>query len=304
MTASPTFFPQRATLPAASRETSERGHLRRLRGLGRRVLPAALGALLLVGCAGTRAISAKERDQAAIQYDLGVEALRVCDARTALEHFQQAVRTDPELDVAHAALGLTYHISFADPLKAIAHYRKSLELKPKSPEVNCNLANVYLDLGRYDEAIALYEKALEDILYKTPFIAENNLGWCHYKRGNVEKGIDHIRTAIIANPRFCLGYRNLGIIHAEQGDAAKATENFALYAKHCPDSPDAQFRLGVALLKTGEKAGARAAFEKCATPIPEADGDRGAGLSKGCRQVQDRALLEECRRYRQLMAEE
>ena len=199
MTASPTFFPQRATLPAASRETFERGHLRRLRGLGRRVLPAALGALLLVGCAGTRAISAKERDQAAIQYDLGVEALRVCDARTALEHFQQAVRTDPELDVAHAALGLTYHISFADPLKAIAHYRKSLELKPKSPEVNCNLANVYLDLGRYDEAIALYEKALEDILYKTPFIAENNLGWCHYKRGNIEKGIDHIRTAIIAN---------------------------------------------------------------------------------------------------------
>ena len=108
----------------------------------------------------------------------------------------------------------------------------------------------------------------------------------------------------LANPRFCLGYRNLGIIHAEQGDAAKAAENFGLYAKHCPDSPDAQFRLGVALLKTGEKAGAREAFEKCATPIPEADGERGAGLSKGCRQVQDRALLEECRRYRQLMAAE
>lgn len=272
--------------------------------LDTRLVAAVLAVCLAAGCAGTRGLTAKERDQAAIQYDLGIEALRICDARTALEHFQQAVRVDPGLDVAHAALGLTYHVSFADPLKAIAHYRKALELKPKSPEVNCNLANVYLDLGRYDEAIALYEKALEDILYKTPFIAENNLGWCHYKRGDAEKGIDHIRTAIIANPKFCLGYRNLGIIYAEQGDQAKAAENFALYAKHCPGSPDAQFRMGVALLKLGDTAGARQAFELCSTPIPETDDDRARGLSKGCRKAQDLALLDECRRYGKLIEDQ
>lgn len=307
MTASPPSTSQRDKTPRPHLDKPGGGlrdrHPGRWAG-ARRLAAVAIAASLMAGCAGQRGITAKERDQAAIQYDLGIEALRVCDARTALEHFQQATRTDPGLDVAHAALGLTYHLSFADPLKAIAHYKKALELKPKSPEVNCNLANVYLDLGRYDEAIVLYEKALEDILYKTPFIAENNLGWCHYKRGDVEKGIDHIRTAIIANPKFCLGYRNLGLIHAEQGDQAKAAENFALYAKHCPDSPDAQFRQGVAMLKLGDTAGARQAFERCAAPVPGTEEDRAGGLSKGCRKVQDQALLDECRRYRQLMEEQ
>lgn len=264
---------------------------------------ACLG-LGVLSCAGHRSVTSRDRDQAAIQYDLGVEALRVCDARTALEHFQQATRTDPGLDLAHAALGLTYHLSFADPLKAIAHYKKALELKPKAPEVNCNLANVYLDLGRYDEAIALYEKTLEDILYKTPFIAENNLGWCHYKRGEVEKGIDHIRTAIIANPKFCLGYRNLGLIYGEQGDHAKAAENFTLYVKYCPSSMDAHFRLGVALLKLGDRDGAHRSFGECATSVREADEDKAHVLNKGCRQVQDVALLDECRKYKQLMEEQ
>lgn len=263
-------------------------------------LALALSALVGASCAGPR-ISAKERDQAAIQYDLGVEALRTCDARTALEHFQLAVKTDPELEVAHAALGLTYHLSFADPLKAIAHYKKALELRPKSPEVSCNFANVYLDLGRYDEAIALYEKALEDVLYKTPFIAENNLGWCLYKKGEVQKGIGHIRTAIAANPGFCLGYRNLGIIYSETGEPERSAENFLLYAKNCPASPDAQFRLGMILLKKGDKTGAREAFGSCASQAPSEDDDKTKALSKGCRKAQDLALLEECRKYRDLL---
>ncbi len=304
MTAQPptTFERARRRLPDRG-QTGQRRQARCRRTAWRSLGALALAAALL-GCAGHRGVTAKQRDQAAIQYDLGVEALRACDARTALEHFQQSVRTDPGLDLAHAALGLTYHVSFADPLKAIAHYKRALELRPKSPEVNCNLANVYLDLGRYEEAISLYEKALEDILYKTPFIAENNLGWCHYKRGDVEKGVDHIRTAIIANPRFCLGYRNLGLIYAEQGDHARAAENFALYAKHCPDSPDAQFRLGVALLKVGDRAGARQAFARCAVTAPEPDEARAPGLNKGCREVRDQALFDECQKYGQLMDEQ
>jgi Tfp pilus assembly protein PilF len=272
--------------------------------LGRLSIALSLLAVLAqAACAGPR-ITAKERDQAAIQYDLGVEALRACDARTALEHFQQAVKTDPELEVAHAALGLTYHMSFADPLKAIAHYQKALELRPKSPEVSCNFANVYLDLGRYDEAIALYEKALEDVLYKTPFIAENNLGWCLYKKGEVQKGIDHIRTAIAANPGFCLGYRNLGLIYGEMGEPEKSAENFVLYAKNCPSSPDAQFRLGMILLKKGDKAGAKEAFLNCASQAPASEEDKAAALSKGCRKAQDLALLDECRKYRDLLEAE
>lgn len=257
----------------------------------------ALSAFLTTGCAGHRSITAKERDQAAIQYDLGVEAMRSCDSRTALSHFQKAVQTDPELEVAHAALALVYHTSFANPDKAIEHYKKALELRPKFSEARGNLATVYQDMGRYDEAIALNQEVLDDILYRTPFIAENNLGWCLYKTGQTQNGIAHIRAAIASNPKFCLGYRNMGIIYEEQGDAEASLANFSLYAKHCPTSADAQYRLGIALMKKGDKEGAAESFAKCAVPAEATESEKVRPLTRGCRQIQDMALADECRKY-------
>lgn len=227
-------------------------------------LALAAAALALSGATcGTRP-SKKEQDQATIHYDLGVQAMQIGDARGALAAYEKAVALDPDFDLAHNALGLTYHLSFGEPDKAIAHYKRALEINPKFSEAYTNLGNVYLSLQRYGEAAPLYEKALSDILYKTPYIAENNLGWCYYKRGDTQAAIDHIKTALIANPRFCLGYKNLGIIYSETGNPEKAAESFGRYAKNCPDLADAHHRYGAALLKVDDQAGARREFSTCA----------------------------------------
>jgi tetratricopeptide (TPR) repeat protein len=148
-----------------------------------------------------------------------------------------------------------------------------------------NLGNVYLDQGRYDEAIPLYEKALSDILYKTPYIAENNLGWCYYKKGEVQLAIDHIKSALVPNPKFCLGHRNLGIIYSETKQPERAEQSFCLYAKHCPDVPDARYRCGRALLSSGDTEGARRELAVC--------------VDKG----QDQPLGDDCRRLLEQLAQ-
>lgn len=205
----------------------------------------------------------RTRDQALIHYDMGVHALESRDVRTALVELQKAVGFDPDLDLAHNALGLVYHMSYAEQDKAIVHYRRALEINPKFSEAATNLGNVFLDQGRFDEAIPLYEQALSDILYKTPYIAENNLGWCYYKKGQIQQGIDHIKSALVPNPRFCLGHRNLGVIYSETGQVEKAAAAFAAYAKNCPEVADAHYRHGRALLGTGDHAGARKALDGC-----------------------------------------
>ncbi|MBI5545541.1 MAG: tetratricopeptide repeat protein, partial [Deltaproteobacteria bacterium] len=135
--------------------------------------------------------------------------------------------------------------------------------------------------GRFDEAIPLYEKALADILYKTPYIAENNLGWCYYKKGQVQEGIDHIKSALVPNPKFCLGYRNLGIILTETHQAEKAISYFALYAKHCPEVADARYRHGRALLGQGDTAAARRELTACV------DKGRGQPVGEDCQRLLD-----------------
>jgi tetratricopeptide (TPR) repeat protein len=231
-----------------------------------------------------------------------------CDARGALTEFRQAIELDPTLDLAFNALGLTYHLSFGDFDSAITNYKKAIDLNPKLSEAYTNLANVYLDQGRYDDAIPLYEKALSDILYKTPYIAENNLGWCYFKKGQVQTGIDHIRSALVSNARFCLGHRNLGLIYAESGDPQKSADSFSLYVRHCPDLADAHFRYGTALLKLQDTEGARRELQTCVAKGNETHADNNGGAQEqqvqSCRRAQELSLIDECQKYLRLLEQQ
>jgi Tfp pilus assembly protein PilF len=267
------------------------------------LLGLLLAAPLLGGATCSSRPDPKAREQAAIHYDLGVQSMRSCDARGALSEYRKAIELDPELELAHHALGLLYHLSFADQASAIVHYQKAITLQPKFSEAYTNLANVYLDQGRYDEAIALYEKALSDILYRTPFIAENNLGWCYYKKGEVQTAIAHIRSALVANAQFCLGHRNLGLIYGESGDPQKSADAFAQYVKHCPEMPDAHFRYGAALLKLQDTEGARREFQTCSVR-PEPPANPPADEQKGCRKAQEYSIIEECQKYLRLLEQQ
>ena len=45
----------------------------------------------------------------------------------------------------------------------------------------------------YDEAIDAFEVALGDILYKTPSLAEGNMGWAYYRMGKTDEGINNMQ---------------------------------------------------------------------------------------------------------------
>ncbi|MBI5546362.1 MAG: tetratricopeptide repeat protein, partial [Deltaproteobacteria bacterium] len=116
----------------------------------RGLIAAAMLALpLLTGATCAPRPDDKKKDQAVLHYDMGVQALQNNDARTALIEQQKAVELDPDLDLAHNALGLLYHVSYGERDKAVEHYRRALELNPKFSEAYTNLGNVFLDQGRF-----------------------------------------------------------------------------------------------------------------------------------------------------------
>jgi TolA-binding protein len=71
-------------------------------------------------------------------------------------------------------------------------------------------------------------------------------------------------VALTTNPKFCLGYRNLGTIYDETGQTEDACRQFGKFREYCPDAPEAHLREGTCLAKLGKVQEAKASFEACA----------------------------------------
>jgi type IV pilus assembly protein PilF len=206
--------------------------------------PLAL-ALALSGC--KHVPTERERQSSEIHYNLGIQAQEAGNIQDALSEFQQAVAQDPDNADARNALGILLHLSF----------------------------------GRHAEAIQSYEKVLNDMLYPTPFIAQSNLGWAYFKKGDTAKALENIKSAVTLNPNFCRGYQNLGFIYDQQGDTQEACRQFSRYREMCPEVADAYMREGVCQAKMGKADAARESFTSCENKAAQP------------------ALKDECRRLRE-----
>jgi Tfp pilus assembly protein PilF len=246
------------------------------RSAPRRLLPLPL--LLLALAAACAHVSEKDREASRAYYELALQLQTNGDTVGALRELERALNTDPQNAPAHNVSGVLMHLSFNRLEEAEGHFKKALQIDPKFSEAHTNLGNLHLSQGRYDAAITAYRKALENVLYETPYIAQANLGWALYKQGDVERGVAEIRAAVQANPQFCLGFRNLGTIHDEQaqrleregqGEAARraleeSLRNLTRYREACPQVADAFLRSGLVEAKLGQAERARESFGKCA----------------------------------------
>ena len=222
---------------------------------------ALLAATVLLACA--TGPSGKQRRGAEVHYDLGVEALRGGRAQEALREFDEALKLNDRLADAYLGRGLVYEFGFGKTAEAERDYRRALQLRPAYPEAHVGLGNVYLDQLRYDEAIAQYEMALNDMLYRTPYFAQSNMGWALYKKGETQKGLDSVRAAVTAAPTFCQGWRTLGEIYEGTGQLERSCDAFAQFAESCPTVAEAHQRLGRCRAKLGRTELARESFSVC-----------------------------------------
>lgn len=217
-------------------------------------------AVALSSCA--HIVTEKDREQAQIHYELAVQNL-VKQPQTAFQEVDEALKLNPEMHEAWHVRGLLLQHAFKRLDEALTAYLKCLELKPDYSEARTNLGNLYIDMKRYDDAIAQYEKALNDVLYGAPFIAQGNLGWAYYKKGDVQQALDHLKAAITINPKYCLGHLKLGQLYEEQQNAEESCKYFGRYREHCPERADAWQYDGLCRAKRGEVDEARKSFDTC-----------------------------------------
>jgi superkiller protein 3 len=121
-----------------------------------------------------------------------------------------------------------------------------LEIDPAYGYAHYNLGILLADMGRTDEAMVHYQKALE--LNPNHAEAHNNLGALLAKTGRTDEAIAHYRKALEINPEAITPFQNLIFAFVQNGqwtDAASFLQNALASAKSAGDEARAEATLQI-----------------------------------------------------------
>ena len=174
-------------------------------------------------------------------YLLGRDFIRIENYETAISHFEDAIKKNPEYADAYLALGyckgeLGHHE------EEIEAYKQAIRIRPNYTEAYFNIGVAYMKVGRYQEAIESYKQA---ILIKPDFEeAYHNLGLTYGMVGRYQKEIEAYKQAILIKPDNAKVYESLGGVYWLTGRYKEAIESYKQAILIKPDF-NAYYWLGV-----------------------------------------------------------
>ncbi len=260
----------------------------------------ATRAVLLVGLlGGCQMMTAIERRQAVDHYVEGQLLADQGDLDAALAELARAVRTDPNLSVAHSAIG-DIHRKRGDNALARVSYRKACDTNPYAFRPHYNLGVVCQVLSATAETVSKAEaylrEAVEVYLRATTLEPEDfdtnlNLGACYYSLGKYTLAEKYCKAAIALRGDSAEAHSNLGIIYDSQGRLYEAIKAYKDSLEIDVHQPKLLMNLGSTYLRQGRLDSAMRAFEMAAREDPDsADAWAQLGTCHYRRKEYDEAL--------------
>jgi len=121
----------------------------------------------------------------------------------------------------------------------VAALKSVAEREPKNVQPRAQLANLYFDADRYDEAIKWYGEALA--LAPDDVNVITDLGVCYYYTNRPDKALELFNRSLELNPKHTKTILNVGIVKAfGKQDLPGASEAWQQVLKLAPNSPEAQ----------------------------------------------------------------
>jgi tetratricopeptide (TPR) repeat protein len=231
-----------------------------------RLVPLILLLLLGAGCGATK----KARNEAEVHYLLGMSYLQQQNPTVALREFLQAADYNPGRADIQQGLGQAYYLKKAYA-QAEEHYLRALKLAPDDPQIETNLAALYLDLQRWDDAIRYFHKAGRNLLFSSPEIALTGAGVAYQQKGALVDAIGAYKEALAANPRYAPAHLRLGETLDAMDKTELAVEEFRKALGLAPDYVVAHYRLALAGLKLRQPGLAENHFREVIRLAPDSE---------------------------------
>jgi len=247
------------------------------------------GKWLFVGLGpGTVSVIATKED-----YVQGGIGLRVSGVSKNPEQFivmKKESEVEPKVDDKTAALRAQF--KKADTLfqdrkfdAALAAYQDFFKERPDLYKIRINIANCYLEMHRFDDAIAEYQEVLKAIIEKKTEVQGNpevakiyaSIGDTYMRQDKLKEAESNFKKSIEISPEdHALAYNVAEILFAA-GKTDDAVKYYDLAIKINPKWAKSYMQKGYAMLNKGDIKGALASFNRFLEIAPdseEADGVR------------------------------
>ena len=177
-----------------------------------RSLPLLLTSMLLLpACLTPRALQDAEHAK-----ELGMAYLSEGNNPLAVTELRKSVKKNKWDAESWHGLGLALFASEQYD-GAEAAFQEAIVLSPAFSQAKMNLGTLYLEVGRWEDAIVHFEEVLDDPEYRQPARARHNLGWAWFNTGDYPKARESYTAVLRQFPRFCPSLRDLGAVDEAEG---------------------------------------------------------------------------------------
>jgi len=194
-----------------------------------------------------------------IHNKLGYDLAMLGRLPEAVARYEEALRLNPDYDVAHANLAKAL-VRLERYPEAIRHYEAAVRLEFGGAATVAELAEALLHEGRSAEGIA----QLRAVVRLAPDWAPgfNNLAYALLLTGSTDDALAAYREAARLDPGFASAWAGLGYALIVAGRPAEAIAPCTEALRLQPDFADAHNTLGIALAQTRRPTEAIASFER------------------------------------------
>ena len=219
----------------------------------------ALTALLaLVGCSS---VSERESLMADTHRDLAGVKLAQGEPEAAISEYRRALALDPDEPDTHLGLAEAYRRKglLSETEREL---REALRLDPEHQEARLALGVAFLQMQRWEDAAAEFQRLVDDPTFIRPSRALVNLGWAHYKSGKLDQAKADFERALQSDRANYVAHLDLGIVLYDRDDLVEAIQHFEECVKIVGERPapvfgsaeaEARFRMAQAYVRLNQR---------------------------------------------------
>src|SRR5271166_4278576 len=198
------------------------------------------------------------------------------DIDNAIAEFTQATRIDPNYALGYAALGNTYWAGFQEfskgndwVAKSSHNCEKALQLNPDLVEGHICMGRLYNGTGKYDKAVEEFQRAVQ--AEPTSEDALRGLADVYSSLNNFAAAEATYKKAIALRPNYWAVYNWLGAFYFGQNRYSDAAAAFLQATQLAPSNYFGYFNLGAAYVAEARYQDALDAFQRSLDLRPSSD---------------------------------
>jgi type IV pilus assembly protein PilF len=170
-------------------------------------------------------VSVADEREASAHQSVGISYLRDGRVALAIRELQVAERLNPYDGYIQLGLAEAYRLN-GRLEDAEIHVIRSLDVDPNFQAARLTLSGLYVQMGRYQDAVTQARILANDPTFPNPWTALTNMGFAQLELGQMDEARKSLEAAIDYDDRYWRAHLDLGILEAKEGKRLDALNEF------------------------------------------------------------------------------